>query len=176
MSESSAAGGRLSRALSVLVVLALLLLLVRVFVASPMRIRTGSMSPTLTAGEHVLAEKVTRRDHDWRRGDIVAFRIDGRGDILVKRVVALAGDAVGLEDGRLVVNGDRVTEPYTDVDAIDSVYFGPVTVPAAHLFVMGDNRANSRDSRVFGPVADSDVMARVSVRLWPLPPSRTGLR
>lgn len=172
----SAAGARwVSRALTVLVVMVLATLATRVCVAEPLLIETGSMAPTLEAGQHVLAEKVTRRDGDWRRGDVVAFHRTGDGDLLVKRVVALAGDEVGLADGRLVVNGRRVTEPYTDVSAVDSVYFGPVTVPAGHLFVLGDNRADSRDSRAFGPIPTSAVQSRIDAVIWPIPPTREGL-
>jgi signal peptidase I len=133
------------------------------------------MAPTLTAGQHVLVDKVTRSDGTWKRGDVVAFRLTSRGALLVKRIVALAGEHVELRDGRLFVDGRRQSEPYTDPAAIDSVYFGPVQVPAGHVFVLGDNRANSRDSRSFGAVASSSLDARVDAVLWPLPPTREGL-
>jgi signal peptidase I len=84
----------------------------------------------------------------------------------------LAGDRVGLEDGVLVVNGRRVREGYADPEAIDSVYFGPVTVPAGRVFVLGDNRANSQDSRDFGAVPTKNIMGRAIARVWP--PGRWG--
>jgi signal peptidase I len=133
------------------------------------------MAPTLLAGQHVLAEKVSRHGGDWQRGDVVALRRTPQSDLLVKRIVGLAGDRVALQDGRLVVNGDRVDEPWTDESAVDSVYFGPVTVPAGSLFVLGDDRANSRDSRAFGPVPASAVLSRVDAVIWPMPPTREGL-
>jgi signal peptidase I len=172
---ASRRASRLSRGLTVLVVLLIALLAARMFVAEPLRIRTSSMSPTLVAGQHVLTDKVTRHDGRWHRGDVVAFRLDGSSELLVKRIVALAGDRVGISDGRLVVNGKRPSEPYTDPAAIDSVYFGPVRVPPAHVFVLGDNRGNSRDSRVFGPVATSSIRSRVDAVIWPLPLSRKDL-
>jgi signal peptidase I len=106
---------------------------------------------------------------------VVAFRRTAHGEVLVKRIVALGGDTVGLRDGRLFVNGARVHEPYSDPKLIDSVYFGPVHVPAGHVFVLGDDRGNSRDSRVFGPVATSALMSRIDAVIWPVPPSRQGL-
>jgi signal peptidase I len=175
MTRSAARGRWVSRALTVLVVLVLAVLAARTFVAEPLLIETGSMAPTLKPGQHVLAEKVTRHGGDWRRGDVVAFRRTESGDLLVKRIVALGGDEVGLEDGRLVVNGRRVEEPYTDVSEIDSVYFGPVTVPGGSVFVLGDNRANSRDSRAFGPIPTSALQSRIDAVIWPVPPTRQGL-
>jgi signal peptidase I len=173
--RSAGSSRRVSSGLTALLVLVLALVATKELVAEPMRIETMSMSPTLVAGEHVLADKVSRRDGRWQRGDVVAFRRTSHGEVLVKRIVALAGDNVGLRDGRLFVNGARVTEPYTDASRIDSVYFGPVHVPAAHVFVLGDDRGNSRDSRVFGPVATSALMSRIDAVIWPVPPSREGL-
>jgi len=175
MAPAAASSRWVSRGLTVVLVLAFALLAAKELVAEPMRIRTASMSPTLVAGDHVLADKVSRRDGGWRRGDVAAFRRTPHGEVLVKRIVALAGDTVGIRDGRLFVNGRRVTEPYTDASQIDSVYFGPVHVPAAHVFVLGDHRANSRDSRVFGPVPTSALMSRIDAVIWPIPPSREGL-
>jgi signal peptidase I len=91
---------------------------------------------------------------------------------MLKRVVAVAGDSVGIEDGRLVVNGAVRREAYADAEAIDSVYFGPVRVRPRHVFVLGDNRANSRDSRTFGSVPQDDLIGRAQARLWP--PARMG--
>ena len=143
-------------------------LAVVVLLAEPMRIESGSMAPTLDAGERVLVEKRAYRASAPRRGDLVVFSAPRSGETMLKRVVAVAGDTVGIEDGRLVVNGDVRREPYTDADAIDSVYFGPVKVRPSHVFVLGDNRANSRDSRAFGAVPRRDVIGRAATRLWPL--------
>jgi signal peptidase I len=140
-----------------------LLVTVRLFVAEPMRIPTDSMRPTLEPGDHVLLDKLSLP----RRGDLTVFTRSGH--LLVKRVVGLGGDEIGIEDGELVVNGYAVKEPYVNHRLLDGVYFGPVTVPAGDVFVMGDNRTNSTDSRSFGPVPRSDVLGRVVFRLWPRP-------
>ena len=83
------------------------------------------------------------------------------GQLLVKRVAAVGGDTVGIEDGVLVVNGRPVRESYVNHDSVDSVYFGPVTVPNGSVFVRGDNRSASVDSRSFGAVPLGDIEGRV---------------
>ncbi|MEA2240630.1 MAG: signal peptidase [Solirubrobacteraceae bacterium] len=144
-----------------------LLVLARGVLAEPFRIDSGSMLPTLRAGDRVLVDKRAYRDALPRRGDLVVFHAPRTGDVTLKRAVGLPGDAVAIEDGVLVVNGGRRVEPYADPDAIDSVYFGPVRVPAGAVFVLGDNRADSIDSREFGAVSRGRLMGRVQVRLWP---------
>jgi signal peptidase I len=154
--------------LGVAVVLALIAL--RAFVAEPFRIPSESMAPTLEPGDQAL---VTKLGGAPGRGELVAFHAPRTGEIMLKRVVAVGGDTVGLEDGVLVVNGRRPAEPYVaDPDAVDSVYFGPVRVAKGSLFVLGDNRGNSEDSRDFGTVPADRVIGRATARVWP--PSRWG--
>ncbi len=150
----------------------LVLVLARVFVVEPFRIDSGSMLPTLQAGDQVLVDKRAYRDALPRRGELVVFHAPRTGDVTLKRAIGLPGDTVGIEDGVLVVNGRRQTEPYADPEAIDSVFFGPVRVRAGSVFVLGDNRADSVDSRDFGAVARVDLIGRVRFRLWP--PARWG--
>ena len=147
-------------------VLALLVLLLAVLVSEPFTVRSSSMAPTLHTGDQILAERLTPRFGHLERGDLVVFRAPATRALLVKRVVALAGDRVGLADGRLVVNGHRRPEAYVDLASVDGVYFGPEVVPAGSVFVMGDDRADSVDSRDFGPVALDRVLGRVLWRLW----------
>jgi signal peptidase I len=140
-----------------------LLIAVRLFVAEPMRVPSASMEPTLRPGDHVLISKLA----EPRRGDLVVFA--NAGDLLLKRLVAVGGDQIGLEDGHLVVNGRTVEEPYVDHHVLEGVYFAPVTVPSGAVFVLGDNRTGSIDSRAFGPVPRSALVGRVALRLWPDP-------
>jgi signal peptidase I len=156
--------------LTVGLALIVLIVVVRIFVAEPFRIPSQSMEPTLRPGDQALVWKVGATSPD--RGDLVAFHAPRTGEILLKRVVAVGGDTVGLEDGVLVVDGRKVREPYADPDAIDSVYFGPVKVRPGTIFVMGDNRANSDDSRDFGAVPTDRIIGRAVARIWP--PARWG--
>ena len=148
------------------------LIALRVFVAEPFKIPSESMEPTLKPGDQALVEKVAGRAAP-HRGELVAFHQPGTGAILLKRVVAVGGDTVGLEDGLLVVDGRTVREPYANTKSQDSVYFGPVRVRAGTVFVMGDNRGISEDSRDFGAVPTRNVIGRAVARLWP--PGRWGI-
>jgi signal peptidase I len=153
------AGRPLRRLWPVAVIAALAI--VWAFVAEPLRVSSTSMEPSLRAGQHVLVEKVSYRMHPPRRDDLIVFRQPGGDQLAVKRVVGVAGDTVGLEDGVLVVNGVSIRESYVDQRTIDSVYFGPETVPDDRIFVMGDNRGPSIDSRTYGPVDVDAVVGRI---------------
>jgi signal peptidase I len=158
------------RAVALLALAGALLFTARAFIAEPMRVASASMEPTLEAGDSVLVDKLAGSAP--RRGEVVAFRAPDSDEILVKRVVGLGGDRVAIHDGRLVINGRRRTEPYADPKAIDSVFFGPVEVPEKAVFVLGDNRGDSVDSRDFGAVPEDAILGRVGARLWP--PARWG--
>ena len=141
---------------------------VRPFVAEPFAIPSESMAPTLEAGDKVLASKFAYRLSEPRRGDIVVFAAsENSNEPTIKRVVALPGDTVAIKHGALFVNGERKKEPYVDYRLTDANFFGPMQVPEGSFFVMGDNRANSRDSRWFGPVPEKDLLGKVLLRLWP---------
>lgn len=152
--------------LPVLVGVVLVFGVVRPFVVEPFYVPTGSMAPTLVAGDHLLVAKFTLQIGEPDRGDIVVLE-DPQNDEghLVKRVVALGGHTVEIRDGVLVVNGRPLHEPYVDYRLTDQHYYGPVLVPAEHVFVLGDNRANSIDFRVFGPVHESRLVGEVALTL-----------
>jgi signal peptidase I len=156
------------RLVVVVVALALCALLVRAFVAEPFAIPSESMEPTLQPGDHVLVDKLAFRFGHVHRGDLVVFRAPEGGAVALKRIVGLGGDRVAIEDGVLSVNGRLERESFVDYPSVDSVYFGPVIVPAGSVFLIGDNRADSRDSRDYGPVREGDLIGRVLVRVWPL--------
>jgi len=157
-----------SRTLSALVVGVLVLLAVRFAVAEPFRIPSASMEPTLRPGDHVVVDKVAYRLGEPRRGDLVAFDDPRGGGALLKRVAALPGDRVEIRDGVLFVDDGRVPERYVDYEMVDGEYFGPVRVPRGRVFVLGDNRGNSDDSRDYGAVPRSALIGRVELRVWPL--------
>ena len=148
---------------------------VRPFVAEPMYVPSESMAPTLQVGDRVLTNKLAYYLSDPERGDLVVFEDTGKqkGEDTVKRVIGLPGDEISVEDGTLLVNREPLDEPYLDTRAGDAQKtpaletFGPVFVPKDHVFVMGDNRANSYDSRFFGPVPNENLVGEVSLRFWP---------
>ena len=122
------------------------------------------MSPTLERGDVALVRKVGVTPH---RGDLLVFTSPDEGLDTIKRVIGVPGDEVAIRDAVLYVNDELVDEPFVDHEAIDGLYYGPVTVPAGRLILLGDNRANSIDSRSYGPVPVDAVSGRVQVTLWP---------
>lgn len=132
-----------------------------------LRVASASMSPTLSAGDLLLVLPVGTVS----RGDVVTVGDPLSSDVLVKRVVAVGGQQVGLEDGVLVVDGQPVCEPLVDQTRVDGVYAGPYRVPPGGVFLMGDSRGASIDSRVFGSVPAGDLTGRIAARAWPRPGS-----
>ena len=127
----------------------------------PLRVASVSMSPTLVAGDQVLVDKVSIRLRPPTQGDLVVFRDPQHHDLVVKRVVALGGQTVAIEDAVLVVDGTIRQEPQVDLSRIDSTYFGPITVPRDAVFVLGDNRSESIDSRTYGAIPLDQLVGRV---------------
>jgi signal peptidase I len=148
-------------------IVVVVLLAVRSAVAEIVLIPSQSMAPTLQIGDRVLVEKLSYRLSPARRGDLAMFPAPDTGQLSLKRVVAVAGDRVGIEDGVLVVNERPRDETYVDRRRVDGEYFGPIPVPPQHVFVLGDQRQNSRDSRNFGPIPENTLTGRVRARLWP---------
>ena len=159
-----------SRILGIVVLVILALALTRALFLEPVVVPTDSMSPTIHPGDHLLVRHGLGLG-DPVAGDVVMIQAP-TGQLMVKRVVAVGGQRVGIRDGRLVVDGKVQSEPYTDPDAIDSVYFGPVNVPAGHVFVLGDNRFGSEDSREYGSLPLSAVQGKVLGAWWPLDSAR----
>ena len=148
--------------------------LLRTYVVEPYQIPTGSMEPTIEIGDMVLAEKVDLTPH---AGDIVTFQDPADPSRpLVKRVIATEGQTVYLRDGTVYVDGVARNEPYTygkPSYPLDRTLNGvaisyPYTVPRGCVWVMGDNRTNSADSRYFGAVPQSSITGRGFFTYWPL--------
>lgn len=158
-------GDRESGSTWVLLSIVAALLVVLAVVVEPMRVTSVSMSPTLSRGDHILIDKLTGLWRPPAVDDLVVFRDPEGGALAVKRVVALEGQVVALEDGVLHVDGVARDEPGIDASAVDSVYFGPVTVPPGTVFVLGDNRGDSVDSRTYGSVPLDDLVGRVALSL-----------
>jgi len=187
--EQPAPRRRLGCALEIVETLVLTLviyLVIHNFVAQPFEVQQQSMMPTVNPGEYVLIDKISPRFNDYQRGEIVVFQPPdgfGQGGIpFIKRVIGLPGDVVSLENGRVFVQQPggspvRLEEPYV-VHSIGGGV-GPTlprdaqgttswTVAPGTYFVMGDNRPNSQDSRVFGPVSRELIVGRAWLRYFPL--------
>jgi signal peptidase I len=150
---------------------AVLALLAAAFFMAPRQVSGMSMEPHIAPGEYVLINTFAYRIGGPHRQDIVAFRRDGdaRG-LFIKRVIGLPGDRVRIDRGTVFLNGIALTEPY--VRYTDNRSFPEVTVPPKSVYVLGDNRAVSEDSRVFGPIDDAHLMGRAMAGIWP--PSSVG--
>jgi signal peptidase I len=156
-------------------------LVIRTFVVQSYRIPSESMEKTLHGcsphcnNDRILVNKLSYKLHGVHRHDVVVFKATGKWvevvggpDDVVKRVIGLPGDTVQCCDpqGRVVVDGVAQTEPYVFEDNHDP--FGPVVVPKGQLFVMGDHRSASSDSRYNGTIPESSVIGHAFVRIWPL--------
>lgn len=146
-------------------------LVIQSFLVQAFYIPSSSMEPTLEVGDRVLVNKLSYDLHDVNRGDLVVFeRPDGSaGDIkdLIKRAIGLPGETVEIRDGSVLIDGRVLDEPYLADEEV-LVEFAPVQVPEDQVFVMGDNRDDSRDSRAFGPITIDSIVGRAFVRVWPL--------
>jgi signal peptidase I len=167
-------GGALEYLVILLVSFALVFGFVRPFVMEAFWIPSGSMIPTLEIGDRVLVNKFIYRFTEPKRGDIIVFTsVDNPDEDLIKRVVGLPGDTIAVRRGRLFLNGEPQKEPYTNKNLPDRSFYAKRTVPKGHVFVMGDNRGNSADSRVFGPLPKKNIEGEAFLRFWP--PHRIGV-
>ena len=124
-----------------------------------------SMQPNLYIGYRVMTEKISYRFHEPQRGDVVIVNRAEEGIQLIKRVVGVAGDEIAVRGGHVGVDGQPLKEPWVS-------YYGgrdypPTVIPDGHIFILGDNRANSRDSRAIGPVSVNDVEGHAIFVYWP---------
>ena len=158
--------------------------LIQSFVAQPYKVEQQSMHGTLEEGQYVLVDKLTPRWDNYSRGDIVVLNpiirdgscsgpvttIEGEDNTpFIKRVIGEPGDSIELRGGNVIVNGVQIDEPYVHGEPTQPLNGERTwTVPTGEVFVMGDNRVQSSDSRAFGPICESDVIGRAVVRYWPV--------
>lgn len=157
------------RVAALLVVLLLLIVAVRIAVVAPVRIASASMEPTLRQGDVVLTSRSAPRADELQRWDLVVFDDPRDGTPTIKRVVGLPGETVVVLDGVLHVDGEPLREPWGDPVHQPGYYTRTFHVPSGRVFVLGDNRGNSVDSRDHGTIGSDDLRGRVLVRLWPPP-------
>jgi signal peptidase I len=130
----------------------LIVLAVRTWLVEPFTVSSDSMEPTIPSGAIVLLYKPAAATGGIRNGVVVAFGSPVDGRTAIKRVIALEGQSVAIRDSELFVDDVAVPEPFVDHSRTDGTYFGPEKVPAGSVFVLGDNRGVSIDSRDFGAV------------------------
>jgi signal peptidase I len=141
--------------------------LINLFLAQATRVYGHSMEPNLHTDQRLVVEKLSYRLHSPRRADVVVLHIpDHSKELLIKRVIALPGETIQIKNGSVYINEEYLDEPYLDVETRGS--YGPLTIPPDHIFVMGDNRGASNDSRSFGPVHVDQVVGRAWVSYWPI--------
>ena len=171
--------GCLFEIVETLVLTLIIFVVIQNFVAQPYKVQQQSMERTLEPEQYVLVDKLTPRFDAYSRGDIVVFKppADWGDDEtpFIKRVIGEGGDTIDIRDGHVFVNEVQLDEPYvyaeddgtpqpTDAPFDQSTW----TVPAGELFLMGDHRSNSADSRTFGPVDVDQIIGRAWLRYWPL--------
>lgn len=156
---------------------------IRAFVLQTFWIPSPSMATTLVKNDRVIVNKLSYRLHDVNRGDVVVFHRppnEPASNIkdLIKRVVALEGERVSIRDGKVHIDGNALDEPYTNGLQTDEIPCTPVEmgdlyteagflVPDGNVFVLGDNRVNSGDSRCFGPIDEDLIVGRAFFKIWP---------
>jgi signal peptidase I len=168
---------------TVLVVALVIAITVRTLILQQFYISGPSMEATMFQDNRVLVNKLSYRLHDIRRGDVVVFdrvTVDGeivQHDDLIKRVIALSGEKISIKDCKVFINGELLSESYlNEFDLAQTVLedrcrvpvMEEMTIPQNQLFVMGDNRPQSFDSRMFGPIEQALVVGRAFVIIWPL--------
>ncbi|OYD08476.1 signal peptidase I [Paludifilum halophilum] len=154
-----------SKGFSILAGLALLVILIKMFLFSPYMVHGQSMSPSLKGEERIIVNKWTYYFATPSYGDIIVFRTDENRN-MIKRVIGLPGDVVSIESGYVFRNGERLDEPYLDKRVRG--FLERTEVTEGHLFVLGDNRNNSLDSRQLGLIPMDRVVGRADLILTPL--------
>lgn len=177
--ETTRSGGAARTFISIVIMVALVIaitILLRLFVFIPYEIPSGSMEDTIRTGDMVFSEKISYYMRSPEYGDIVTFKDpEVAGRVLIKRVIATEGQVVDLVDGKVYVDGVALDEPYTGYRPSYPLYRTangvevsfPYTVPEDEIWVMGDNRTSSQDSRYFGSVKLSSVTGRAALIYWP---------
>jgi len=154
-------------------------IVVYLFVAQPNQVKGASMDPTFGSGDYIFTSKITYKMRSYHRGDVIVFKSPGNPDIeYIKRIIGIPGDTVMVKDSEVYVNGKRLTEAY--ISAKTNLWEGgyskngePIKVADGMLFVMGDNRPRSSDSREFGQITQESVIGQVFYRYFP--PSKAGV-
>lgn len=140
----------------------LVVVLIKTFVVSPIRVNGASMNPTLNDKDIMLLDEISYRFSDIERFDIVVVK--GEDEYLIKRVIGLPGETVEYKNDKLYIDGKYVKEDFKHKETFDF----STTLSKDEYFIMGDNRTNSTDSRVFGPISRDKIMGKTSLTILPI--------
>jgi signal peptidase I len=152
-----------------LILSVLLAFIVIVFLYQPVQVEGTSMLPHLENHERIFINKFVYRFRPIARGEVVVFRYPlDPSKSYIKRVIGLPGDEVTVRDGRVLVNGKALSEPYVSPSYLDNQSYAPVHVEPDHYFVLGDHRSSSNDSRVWGTVDRQYIYGKAVFVYWPL--------
>jgi signal peptidase I len=146
-------------------------LIVYLLILRPHKIKGQSMHPTFPDGEYLLTEKVSYYRGGPQRGDVVVFKPPISEDEFIKRIIALPGETISVQNGKVFVNGKELNEDYIKVQTNGSAFLseGEVyTIPEGKYFTMGDNRQHSSDSRAWGPIEKKDITGKAWLTYWPI--------
>ena len=157
----------LKASLQVAVVAVVLFVLIVTFVVQGYCVSGNCMDPNLRTGERILGSKIVYRFKSLARGDIVVFKYpEDPNKIFIKRIIGLPGETIEMRAGQVYINGNPLREPYLLHDPHGS--YGPEQIKLGYLFVMGDNRDQSNDSRYWGELPIKNVQAKAWIRYWPV--------
>ena len=152
-----------------LVVALALAMVIIVFFYQPVKVEGTSMAPLISDQERIFINKFVYRFEPIGRGDVVVFWYPlDRSKSFIKRVIGLPGETVEIRRGRVFVDNRHLAEPYVPPQYADLGNYGPFQVPNGEYFVMGDHRASSNDSRIFGPVPDRFIYGKAVFAYWPM--------
>ncbi|PWV90964.1 signal peptidase I [Paenibacillus cellulosilyticus] len=143
-------------------------LLIQNYAFAQVQVFNISMQNTLVEGQRLFEDKISYHLTTPKRGEVVIIDSKAENRNLVKRVIALPGETIDFRDGAVYINDEKLDESYTKGLTYSNNFKTPYVVPDHSVFVLGDNRENSEDSRVFGAVSYSDIDGRILFRVWPL--------
>jgi signal peptidase I len=144
-------------------------MLFQTYVYAQSEVQNVSMQNTLVAGQRLIEDKWSYRFHEPKHGDIVIINGPESELRLIKRAVGLPGDVIDIQNGAVYINGEKINEQYVKGQTFAGSVAVPFKVEQGQLFVMGDNREHSMDSRELGPIARSSIEGKAIFRIWPFP-------
>jgi signal peptidase I len=172
--DAPSASWLILRELAETIVLSLIIFLLMRQVVQNYRIESHSMEPNFSEGQFILVNKLAYVLGEPKQGDVLVFHNpNNTEEDYIKRIIGLPGDTLSISESRVYINGEPLDETYIAYDIRPTEQFGPIVIEPNHLFVMGDNRPNSSDSRRFGQLSQDLIVGKAWLRVWP--PDKWGL-